>query len=31
MKKMLFAALLLTASAAYAQTKDDPVIMTVNG
>ncbi|MBR7042677.1 MAG: peptidylprolyl isomerase, partial [Prevotella sp.] len=31
MKKMLFAALLLTASAAYAQTKDDPVIMIVNG
>ena len=31
MKKMLFAALLFVASAANAQTKDDPVIMTVNG
>ena len=31
MKKMLFAALLFAASAANAQTKDDPVIMTVNG
>ena len=28
---MLFAALLFVASAANAQTKDDPVIMTVNG
>ncbi|MBR5918324.1 MAG: peptidylprolyl isomerase [Prevotella sp.] len=31
MKKLLFAALLFAASAANAQTKDDPVIMTVNG
>ena len=31
MKKMLFAALLFVASVANAQTKDDPVIMTVNG
>lgn len=31
MKKMLFAALLFAATAANAQTKDDPVIMTVNG
>ena len=31
MKKLLFAALLFAASAANAQTNDDPVIMTVNG
>ncbi|MBR1469395.1 MAG: peptidylprolyl isomerase [Prevotella sp.] len=31
MKKMLFAALLMAASVANAQTKQDPVIMTVNG
>ena len=31
MKKLLFAALLLAASAATAQTENDPVIMTING